>query len=434
MEKLINILKSSDIAAYKINIIEKEGSELFYVLDKLETSRAVNIKEVEVTIYIDHEDKRGSASFTYYDYMSEEEVREIIKEKIYAAGFALNPYYEIASKTDEKPIKIHSNFENKPLNELAQDTARAIFRSKKFEEGFLSATEVFISKSNVRIINSNGVDVSEVRYEGFVEIIPSYGNPENEVETYNSFSFSNFDADWITNKINELIDLTKARFEAKPLEVKEGLKVIIEDEGVPAIFSYFTGDLSYARKVTGQNRSEIGDSVQGDNVEGDLFTIDMVPFDSEAAIGSGFDNDGVVLKPQNLVKDGKATNRYGSCQYGFYAGEKHPTGILPITKVEAGKKTLEEMKSEPYVRCCKFSSFQLESNSGYFGGEVRLGFYFDGEKEIPVTGFSIGGTLKELSGKIVLSKEKVAEAKFVFDTYRGYSGPKYLEIKGMNVI
>ena len=303
MKKLINALKSSDISAYKITVTEKESSELFYVLDKLETNRAVNTKEVEVTIYIDREDKRGEASFKYYDYMSEEEVKEVIKEKIYAAGFALNPFYEIPGKSEEKLLKIHSNFENKPLSEIAQKVARAIFRSEKYVEGYLSATEVFINKNTVRILNSRGVDVSEVRYEGYVEVIPSWGKEENEVETYNSFTFSNLDEAWITAKINELLDLTKARFEAKPLTVKEGLKVIIEDEGVPAVFSFFTGDLTYARKVNGQSRHELGEKMQGEKVDGDLFTIDMVPFEEGASIGSGFDGDGVILKPINLIKD-----------------------------------------------------------------------------------------------------------------------------------
>ena len=434
MEKLIKVLKASPISEYKINIVETTGNELFYIVDKLETSRAVNLKEVEVTIYIDRDGKRGCSSFMYYDYMNEEEIKEEIDKTIYAASFALNPFYELPAKSEGELLKIHSNFADKPLSEIAQDIARAIFRCHKYEEGFLSATEIFVSKKIIRIINSKGVDVSETRYEGFVEVIPSWGNKESEVETYNSFTFSNFDADWITNKINDSLDLTKARFSAKPLEVKGDLKVIIEDEGVPNVFSYFARDLSYANKVRGTGRDDIGDKVQGDNVEGTLLNIDMVPFDAESAIGCGFDNDGVILRPVNLIKDGVAMNRYGSAQYGYYFGEKNPTGVLPITKVALGTKSFREMANEPYLRCCRFSSFQLDDNSGYFGGEVRLGFYFDGEKEIPVTGFSIGGTLKELRGKIIFSKEKDVVLRHYGTRLMGYVGPKYLEIKGMNII
>ena len=434
MEKLIKVLKESPISEYKINIVESESCELFYIIDKLETNRATKLKEVEVTIYIDKDNKRGCSSFMYYDYMNEQEIKEAIDQTIFAASFALNPFYEIPGKSEEKLLKIHSNFENKPVSEIAQDVARAIFKCNKYDDGFLSATEIFITKKNIRIINSKGIDVNEDRYEGYVEVIPSWGKQENEVETYNAFTFSNFDEKWITDKINELLLLTKARFNAKKLEVKEGLKVIIEDEGVPAVFGYFANDLSYANKVRGTGRKDIGDKLQGDNVEGTLLNIDKVPFDEESAIGSGFDNDGVILRPINLIKDGVAVNRFGSYQYGYYMGEKNPTGVVPITKVKPGTKSFKEMAKEPYLRCSRFSSFQIESHSGYFGGEVRLGFYFDGEKEIPVTGFSIGGTLKELAGKIVFSKEVEVVSRFVGPRFMGYVGPKYLEIKGMNIM
>ena len=325
MEKLIKVLKSSPINEYKINIIETTGNELFYIIDKLETSRAVNLKEVEVTIYIDRDDKRGCSSFMYYDYMNEEEIQAEIDKTIYAASFALNPFYEIPGKSNEELLKIHSNFADRPLKQIAQDIARAIFRCEKVTDGFLSATEIFVSKKNIRIINSKGVDVSETRYEGYVEVIPSWGNKENEVETYNAFTFSNFDADWITAKINELIHLTEARFYAKKLEVKDTIKVIIEDEGVPSVFNYFSRDLSYANKVRGTGRDDIGAKVQGDNVEGTLLNIDMVPFDEESAIGAGFDNDGVILRPVNLIKDGRpdAQDRPAVVPHGA----RHPGGV-----------------------------------------------------------------------------------------------------------
>ena len=63
MEKLIKALKESAINDYKIVETKSESSELFYVADKLETSRATDLRNVEVTIYVDVDDKRGSSSF-----------------------------------------------------------------------------------------------------------------------------------------------------------------------------------------------------------------------------------------------------------------------------------------------------------------------------------------------------------------------------------
>ena len=426
MEKLLKALSSSAVNDYKIIEVNSESSELFYVGKKLETNRATNLKSVSVTIYIDIDNKRGSATFTYYDYMNEEELAKLINDKIYAAKFALNQHYEIPSKNDEKPSKNPSNFENRNLSDIALEIGEAVFKADHYEDGFLSATEIFVTKKNRHILNSKGVDVSEVTYEGYIELIPAWEKNGEETETYNQIIFSNLDKDALTKEVDELLLLTKARMDAVPFKSDKPLTVIIEDEGVPRTISYFANDLSYAKEYQHMSRSKINESVQGDNVEGTPLTIDLLPSYVGASASSSVDSDGVVLKPVNIIKDGIAKARFGSYQFGYYLGVEHPTGVLPITKVECGNKSLEDYKKEPYLRCVKFSSFQLEDASGYFGGEVRLGFYFDGEKEIPVTGFSIAGSLPELKGKIVVSKEDIVSSRYV--------GPKYLFIKGMSII
>ena len=420
MEKLIKVLKNSAINDYRILETNSQSSELFYVGKKLETNRGTNLRNVEVTIYVDQDNKRGSASFVYNSFLSEEELAKLIDEKIYAAKFALNQFYEIPSKSEEKPGKNPSNFENRELSDVALDIAEAVFKADHYEAGFLSATEIFVTKKNRHLINSRGVDVSDVTYEGYVELIPAWEKGGEETETYNILTFSNLDKEQITKDVEELLLLTKARMDAIPLPSKDPINIIIEDEGVPRTISFFVSDLSYQSEFLHMSRSKVGESI------GANLTIDLLPSYAGASSSRGFDNDGIVLKPVSLVKDGVPQTRHGSNQFGYYLNEKHPTGILPIVKVTCGDKTLEDNKKEPYLRCVKFSSFQLEDNSGYFGGEVRLGFYFDGEKEIPVTGFSISGSLLELKGNIICSKENIVTSRYV--------GPKYLFIKGMQVV
>ena len=99
--------------------------------------------------------------------------------------------------------------------------------------------------------------------------------------------------------------------------------------------------------------------------------------------------------------------------------------MVPITCVKEGTKPFSEMAKQPYIRCAVFSGIQVEPNSGYFGGEVRLGYYFDGEKEIPVTGFSVSGDMNNSRGTMIYSLETVTTAS--------YHGPRYLEIPDMKL-
>lgn len=421
MERLINILKNSDIADYKINIRHSESIELFYVLNKLETNRATSIDEVTVTIYIDKEDKRGEASFSYYPYMSDEEIKSVINKKKYAAGFALNPYYDIPSMAG----RILYQYDTVDLKAASKEVVEALMNAKQYKKCTFSATEIFLTNTTDRVINSRGVDLSCPSFKGFIEFIPSWEEKGEEVETYNNLEFSTINKEELTKKIDECVELTKARFEAEKLNVDKPVKVIIEGEDAKQYFRFFMNNCTYQYKYQHMNRFELGDNVQGDNVTGTKLNLTLLPRYEGCASGRPFDGDGVTLAPVDIIKDGIASNRFGPYRFGYYLKADNITGQLPILKVEAGDKSFEEMKNEPYIRCVKFSAFQFEEFSGFFGGEVRLGFYFDGKKEIPVTGFSIQGNINEAKGSAILSKEIEVESNYV--------GPRYIEIKGMGI-
>jgi predicted Zn-dependent protease len=128
MEKLLKILKKSKkISAWKVNIVETESTELFYVLKQLETNRATHTFDYNVTLYIDKDGLRGNASFTYYPFMSEEEIKTKIDETVFAASFTLNKYFDIPGKSKVKTVKSKSNLRKKPFNELVGEVEKAVF-------------------------------------------------------------------------------------------------------------------------------------------------------------------------------------------------------------------------------------------------------------------------------------------------------------------
>ena len=430
MKKLLRALKKAkSISDWKINVTETESCELFYVGKKLETNRATETEDYAVTVYIDKDGKRGFASFTYYPYMDEGEIDEEIKKALFAASFTYNDFFALP-KSKGKPVgKSNSNLKRGSFNEIIGKVAEAVFKADKYEDGSLSATEIFLYRVNRRVINSQGVDVASISYRGNIETIPSWKRKGEEVELYDMISFETFDKKEITSKVKEALLQCKARSKAKKLNAKRlpsDVNVIIEDEEVEQVFSFFARDLSYSSKYQHMNFSEIGDKVQGEEVEGDKLNLRLCPF-YQGAIASRFvDEDGVVLKEIDLIEDGVAKANHGSYQYGYYLKVEEPTGVLPIIVVKEGETGIEKMKEKPYLRCVKFSGMQLDPHSGFIGGEVRLGFYFDGKKEVPVTGFSISGDFTAIKGKIIYSKQTT--------TLPSYHGPKYLLLPDMKVI
>ena len=82
-------------------------------------------------------------------------------------------------------------------------------------------------------------------------------------------------------------------------------------------------------------------------------------------------------------------------------------------------------KKKPHLIIETFSAPQLESDSGYWGGEVRLARYYDGKKYIPLTGFSIAGSLYEDLKSVGFSEEEAVQSR--------YKGPKYMIFKGIKI-
>ena len=114
----------------------------------------------------------------------------------------------------------------------------------------------------------------------------------------------------------------------------------------------------------------------------------------------------------------------GNARFEYYLGVE-PTGFFSAVKLDNGTKAFEEMKKEPYLYVVSFSDFSMDSLSGYFGGEIRLAYIFDGEKVTPVTGGSVSGNLLELQKDMAFSTERYKD--------KNYDGPFAVEFHGVAV-
>lgn len=428
MKTLNEILKAcKDINDYKIVTVHTASNELFYVSDKLETSRVEDVEDTNVTIYVDKDGQRGEASFSVYPYMNEEDINNKIKENIANCAFSLNKYFELPKPNKEEIAFNPTNLSTLSLKEVALRVAKAVFKANVSKELTLNATEIFVYKFSTRIINSQGIDISADSYKIAIELIPTYNGKTESVEVYFMYRSGELNEKEITDEVNNQLNLVKARQEAKPLKLDHPVRVLIEetDNIEEGVIDYFISDLHYSSIYHHMNRQNVGDMIQGNNITGDRLSITMCPIVKGACNSSPIDGDGVKLHEIEIIKDGQSINSFGPSKFGQYLGVKNPTGNLSVVSVKPGTLTDDELKKEPYLRCVKFSAIQLEPNSGFFGGEVRLGFYFDGEKEIPVTGFTISGSMHKEKETMRMSNELVSGSN--------YRGPKFFAFESMDI-
>ena len=423
MMNIIELLKKNErVDEYKINLNQKESYELFFVKGKLETTRRTNTCDKEVTVYVKHGEFKGDSSFIVYPSTTEAELETLIETAVEKALLIENQAYTLPEAGEGK-YQVESNFANHTLNEIAGVVANAVFAAEAEEGTALNSVEVFVNRNTITVVNSNGVNKTQVKYSAMVEAIPTYNGKEESVELYQQYNFNSLNEAVITAEIEEKLREVKARHEAKQPEAEITGNVILNKLELSQLFADLAYDLGYYRVYAKSNVHKKGDMIQKD-CTGDAITITMKG-EAEGNIASAkFDGDGMSLTDIKVIEEGKAINYFGSNRFGQYLGEK-PTGNLGCMIVEPGTACPKCLSKAPYMEVVSMSGLQVDAYNDYIGGEVRLAYYNDGNTITPVTGISITGKLSEVLSSIRLAKETAVHDRYI--------GPKKAILSGMKV-
>ena len=407
-EKILSALKKSGVEAYQITETKEESAELFFIRKSLDMKRKKEVRKAEVTVYKEFQEggRRllGSATVQLQESFTEEQMAEILREALFAAGFVKNDYYELyPGQEGVVPQQKESALSGMCLTEIAERYAEALFAEDDQEEVFLNSAEVFADRTTCRILNSRGVDVSYERNRVWGEFVVQCIAGQ-DVETYEDFSYTDMNTEALRRKVRETLAMTRARAEAVSAPPVGEYRVILSGSYVKEIFSYYVERSASYMIYPKYSSFRAGCDVQGGEAEQDRINLTLkaaVPYSSE----------GIPMRDRELVRDGKLQLIHGGNRYAQYL-KIEPTGNYREYKAPAGKVSQEEMRETPYLEVVNFSDFQMDSFSGHFGGEIRLAFLYDGQKRIPVTGGSVNGNILEVQKHLVFSREMQVDKEF----------------------
>ena len=420
---LLELLRAdSRVHDHKVNIHRKKSYELFFVKGKLETVRQANIQDIEVTVYVDHDGFRGESQFLIYPYTTEEDLHDLIDEAVAKALLINNRHYTLP-ENETGDFRIESNFDGTDMSDLAAQIAQAIFEADNVENAALNSVEVFINEHSQVIRNSRGIEKSQHWYDAMVETIPTYNGEKQSVELYHQYNFSSFDRETITAEVRDMLLAAKARYEAITPDFGINCPVILNKQELAELFWEIADDLNYASVYSRSNLFTKGDAIQI-YPTGDAIGITMAGSAAGNIRSRKFDSDGLSLRDIRIVEKGNVLNYYGSNRNGQYL-EETPTGTLQCLCVDSGSAPAEDFRKGPYLEVISMSGLQVDLNNDYIGGEVRLAYYHDGKKIIPVTGISITGQVRDVLNTLHLSTETAIQ--------KGYSGPKQALLNCMKI-
>lgn len=420
INNIIKILKDAGVKKWKL--IEKgvKSKELFFVKNDLDMNRAKDVVKYQLTVYKDFKDGgknyMGSSTILIHPTMSEKEMKEKVSKAVFAAGFVKNEPYPLAEAA-EKDLKKPSDAFDK-LNDIVD----AIF-TPSIPDSWLNSVEVFLNGENVRILNSNGLDVSFNKNRLEIEFITNSKGEKEEIELYWDLKTSDLSPDGISSKVLDALNVTVDRAFAKPTPKIKSIPVIFDEDGTKEILSYYVEKASALNVYEHMSNAKIGEKIQG-NFTGSPLTLSIDPYIDDSYYSQPFDEDGLALNKVKVIDNGTLVSYWGNIRFSHYLKVK-PTGSLTNFVVEGGEKTMDDLRKDKYIELKTFSDFQVNALTGDFGGEIRLGWYHDGEKKIPITGGSVSGNVKEIQESFELSKETVKD--------ENYFGPKALKAYGVKI-
>ena len=423
MNTMIAALKANaQVSDYKINLTAKESYECFYVKGRLETVRCTETCDKVVTVYVDHDGFKGDSQFYVYPSTTEAELSELIEKAVQKASLLNNKMYTLPEK-ETGEYEVESNFSAYTQAELAGKIADCVFAANTVEHADLNSVEVFVNRYTDTVVNSRGICKTQVRYAAMVEAIPTNNGEAESVELYQQYNFSTFDTEAVKQEISQKLQEVKARASAVKPDFSLDCKVILNTQELGELFGTLCRELNFATVYAHAGVFHKGDAIQ-ENPTGDKITITMAGAVPGNIRSAHFDSDGMTLQDRTIVEEGKAVAYYGANRFGQYL-EETPTGNLRCIQVTPGSACAKCLSEGPYLEVLSMSGLQVDTFTDYIGGEIRLAYYYDGEKITPFTGISITGSLKQVLASIRLSCETAVD--------NGYTGPKKAILTGMKI-
>jgi len=421
IDTIQNLLSQIEIDHWKIIERTTDSKELFFIKKAIDMNRSKKVRFYTVTLFKDFEKEgtkyKGSATVKVSSSMNEDQIRGVLTKGALSASFVKNPYYPMVEKSEKKQAEFSSQFSADDLMPFMSGFKDSLYNNDSDPKGGVNSAEIFINKSDIRLVTSTGIDVSFKQYRGEIELVTEWNENDASVELYNMIYFSDYCPQLIEEEAKIQIDNGRDRALAIQAGELTGINIILSTDAVKDMMNFYV-EHSNARAVYEEiSMAKINEVFQGDNVKGDLLSIKLNPFMVNSPDSAPYDDDGFPLSEEVIFDKGVLKKFHGSMQYTSYL-DLEPTGTIVNVEVEGGSKSYEDFKKEPYVEILAFSDFQMSNMTGDFGGEVRLAKYFDGEKVTPLTGASLSANLLKVHDEMYLSKEVTQRDNYI--------GPKAL--------
>jgi PmbA protein len=298
----------------------------------------------------------------------------------------------------------------------------------------LSAAELFANAVDEELHNSRGLTLAATSTHLLLELVLLARRGDDEAEYFRQAEARRLDDLRVAETIADGSRMARDKLGAEMPQTRIG-PVVVGGEAVPQLFGGTavtqTGALlaqaSAATAYSKLSRLEIGQPIYGDRQpDGDAVTVRAnarLPF---GVASYRFDGDGVPAHDLLVIEDGVLRARPATQRYAQYLGLP-ASGRPGLAQVGAGTTSAAQLLSGdgPVYEVLAFSAPNVDTLTGDFGMEIRLGYEHRPGGVRPITGGSLTGNLFQALANVTLSSET--------RTFAFYDGPIAMRFGNLQV-
>ena len=403
LETVKKLLEQAGVYAWELSEVSTEGWEFYFIRHQLDQNRAKSVRHIQIKVYQQIEDGQfvGSASAELPPTATAAEAEKLIADLAYRAtlvknrAFTLNPPRP-AEAAAEEPVNVAG---------IAEAFLRAMRSLPETETEDVNSYEIFVSEKTRRLLSSTGIDVTERFPASMIEVVVNARRDGHEIELYRNFRSGSCDEAALHEELARAMAYGRDRLRTRPTPNLGKADVLFSSADACSLYEYFAERLDaqmiYRRMSDWQVGTPIAEDIRGDRV-----TVRALRHLDNSSANRRWDAEGAPIRDAVLMEADVPKEITGSRMFSCYLGLENAfiPGNLDFS---GGTHSEEELRRGPYLEAVEFSDFQVDAMTGDIFGELRLGYWHDGETVTPVSGGSVSGSMADFVKELYMSREQV---------------------------
>jgi len=409
LQAIIKSLRArSDLKAWSVRHIKTEGAQQYDLRDSTESKRNVENELYVVDVLRETSDPDGAAKCgaSSVTILPGGEIASALDSAALMAGLVHNQPYDYPESTPLPDVP----FADKHLKADPSTAVEDILSQLKAVASdnphvHLTAAECFAETITTHLINSRGIDATQVGTDVQMEWVFIAGEGENEVEAFAmmdrrrtaDLNLEVEAARHVEQAADSLIAGAPHSYSGPVIMRGSTLADVMNSGTIEALSSA-------SFKYTGETQWEIGKPVFRAEVKGDplnMWANRQLPYGRGS---NRFDAEGLPAQRIELIRNNELVAFWARQRFAEYL-DLPATGDFGNIELAPGSTPAEELLSAPHIEIVEFSAFVTNMISGDFSNEIRLGYVVDGEKRTPFKGGLLVGNLLDALADVRWSSE-----------------------------